>query len=47
MYRYFAELSNVIHAVVIRDSNFEPSIPRHKTVYIWDAPYIEQFHLLL
>ena len=42
VYRYFEEMLKVsIHVVVIRDGKFEPLIPRHKQVYIWDAPYTE------
>ena len=42
VYRYFEEMLKVsIHVVVIRDGTFEPLIPKHKGVYIWDAPYME------
>jgi hypothetical protein len=42
VYRYFEEMLKVsIHVVVIRDGKFEPLIPRHKKMYIWDAPYME------
>ena len=42
VYRYFEELLKVsIHVVVIRDGQFEPLIPMHKTPYVWDAPYME------
>lgn len=42
VYRYFEEMLKVsIHVVVIRDGKFEPLIPRHKQMYIWDAPYRE------
>ena len=42
VYRYFEEMLKVsIHVVVIRDGKFEPLIPRHKQMYIWDAPYME------
>ena len=42
VYRYFEEMLKVsIHVVSIRDGTFEPLIPRHKGVYIWDAPYME------
>ena len=42
LYRYFEEMLKVsIHVVSIRDGTFEPLIPRHKGVYIWEAPYME------
>lgn len=42
VYRYFEEMLKVsIHVVVIKDGKFEPLIPRHKQMYIWDAPYME------
>ena len=42
VYRYFEEMLKVsIHVVVIRDGKFEPLIPVHKKMYIWDAPYME------